>query len=115
MLGAGPACPPTVRGGPCGQSLSRGSPTPAPARVTERRGHGSERSVLGRRFLETQLLSGIISLLHTLWVTNLGDKGVASEGPASCQPGSQEPQKLLALHLVNEFLYVLVALTRHLR
>uniref|UniRef100_M3XPW4 URB1 ribosome biogenesis homolog n=1 Tax=Mustela putorius furo TaxID=9669 RepID=M3XPW4_MUSPF len=71
--------------------------------------------ILESRFLETQLLSNIISLLHTLWVTNLGDKGVASEGPASCQPGSQEPQKLLALHLVNEFLYVLVALTRHLR
>ncbi|XP_047576986.1 nucleolar pre-ribosomal-associated protein 1 [Lutra lutra] len=71
--------------------------------------------ILESRFLETQLLSNIISLLHTLWVTNLGDKGVALEGQASCQPGSQEPQKLLALHLVNEFLYVLVALTRHLR
>ncbi|XP_077935470.1 nucleolar pre-ribosomal-associated protein 1 [Halichoerus grypus] len=71
--------------------------------------------ILESKFLETQLLSNIISLLHTLWVTNLGDKGVASEGQPSCQPGSQEPPKLLALHLVNEFLYVLVALTRHLR
>ncbi|XP_027441652.2 nucleolar pre-ribosomal-associated protein 1 isoform X1 [Zalophus californianus] len=71
--------------------------------------------ILESKFLETQLLSNIISLLHTLWVTNLGDKGVASEGQPSCQPGSQEPPKMLALHLVNEFLYVLVVLTRHLR
>uniref|UniRef100_A0A452UTE7 URB1 ribosome biogenesis homolog n=1 Tax=Ursus maritimus TaxID=29073 RepID=A0A452UTE7_URSMA len=71
--------------------------------------------ILESKFLETQLLSNIISLLHTLWVTNLGDKGVASEGQPSCQPGSQEPPKLLALHLVNEFLYVLIVLTRHLR
>ncbi|XP_002929391.2 nucleolar pre-ribosomal-associated protein 1 isoform X1 [Ailuropoda melanoleuca] len=71
--------------------------------------------ILESKFLETQLLSSIISLLHTLWVTNLGDKGVVSEGQPSCQPGSQEPPKLLALHLVNEFLYVLIVLTRHLR
>ncbi|KAM5335146.1 nucleolar pre-ribosomal-associated protein 1 isoform 2-T2 [Glossophaga mutica] len=60
------------------------------------------------RFLETQLLSNIISLLHTLWVTNLGDKGA--------EPGNQPgAPKLLALHLVNEFLYVLTALSKHLR
>lgn len=90
-------------------------PTLAPAEVAERRGYGSERSVFGFRFLETQLLSNIISLLHTLWVTNLGDKGVESEGLPPHKPGSQEPPKLLALHLVNEFLYVLIVLTKHLR
>ncbi|XP_043449674.1 nucleolar pre-ribosomal-associated protein 1 [Prionailurus bengalensis] len=71
--------------------------------------------ILESKFLETQLLSNIISLLHTLWVTNLGDKGVESEGPPPRKPGSQEPPKLLALHLVNEFLYVLIVLTKHLR
>ncbi|XP_029794526.1 nucleolar pre-ribosomal-associated protein 1 [Suricata suricatta] len=71
--------------------------------------------ILESKFLETQLLSGIISLLHTLWVTNLGDRGVESEGPPPCKPGSREPPKLLALHLVDEFLYVLLVLTKHLR
>lgn len=89
--------------------------TPAPTEVAERRGRDSEPSVFGFRFLETQLLSSIISLLHTLWVTNLGDKGVESEGPPPCKPGSREPPKLLALHLVDEFLYVLLVLTKHLR
>ncbi|XP_053513946.1 nucleolar pre-ribosomal-associated protein 1 isoform X2 [Artibeus jamaicensis] len=67
------------------------------------------------RFLETQLLSNIISLLHTLWVTNLGDKGTEPGSQPPGPPTSQEPPKLLALHLVNEFLYVLTALMKHLR
>lgn len=75
----------------------------------------SERCVLGFRFLETQVLSSIISLLHTLWVTNLGDKGVEWGSQPPRQSGPQEPPKLLALHLVNEFLYVLTVLTKHLR
>uniref|UniRef100_A0A6I8NTW3 URB1 ribosome biosis homolog n=1 Tax=Ornithorhynchus anatinus TaxID=9258 RepID=A0A6I8NTW3_ORNAN len=65
--------------------------------------------VLEKKLLPGRLLSGIISLVHTLWVTNLGDKG--SEEPAS-QP--QAP-KLLALHFVGEFLYVLTVLARQLR
>ncbi|XP_074216765.1 nucleolar pre-ribosomal-associated protein 1 isoform X3 [Camelus bactrianus] len=66
------------------------------------------------KFLETPLLSNVISLLHTLWVTNLGDRGaeVGEQPPRSL--GSQEPPKLLALHLVNEFLYVLLVLLKHL-
>ncbi|XP_013359577.1 PREDICTED: nucleolar pre-ribosomal-associated protein 1 isoform X2 [Chinchilla lanigera] len=71
--------------------------------------------IVESRFLDTQLLSNVISLLHTLWVTNLGDKGVEGESQPPRQPGSQEPRKLLALHLVSEFLYVLVALLKHLR
>ncbi|XP_006153927.1 nucleolar pre-ribosomal-associated protein 1 isoform X2 [Tupaia chinensis] len=70
--------------------------------------------ILESRFLETPLLSQVISLLHTLWTTNLGDKA-EGQGPPPGQPSSQESPKLLALHLVNEFLYVLVVLTRHLR
>nr|XP_045005355.1 nucleolar pre-ribosomal-associated protein 1 isoform X2 [Jaculus jaculus] len=71
--------------------------------------------VLEDKFLETQLLSNVISLLHTLWVTNLGDKGMEEESRPPQQAGSREPRKLLALHLVNEFLYVLITLTKHLR
>lgn len=61
------------------------------------------------------MLSNIISLVHTLWVTNLGDKGVEVGSQFRCKPGSQDPPKLLALHVVNEFLYVLLVLMRHLR
>lgn len=67
------------------------------------------------RFVETRLLSNVISLLHTLWVTNLGNKAPERGGQPPCQPGSHESQKMLALHMVNEFLYVLIALTKHLR
>ncbi|XP_023597066.1 nucleolar pre-ribosomal-associated protein 1 [Trichechus manatus latirostris] len=71
--------------------------------------------ILESRFLETQLLSNIISLVHTLWVTNLGDRMVEPKSQPPCKRGSQEPPKLLALHLIDEFLYVLVALMKHLR
>ncbi|CAH6792538.1 nucleolar pre-ribosomal-associated protein 1 [Phodopus roborovskii] len=71
--------------------------------------------ILESGFVETQLLSNVISLLHTLWVTNLGSRaGEQGEQPPG-RPGSQESQKMLALHIVNEFLYVLIALTKHLR
>ncbi|KAK2490694.1 hypothetical protein MC885_003320 [Smutsia gigantea] len=72
-------------------------------------------NILESKFLETPLLCSIISLLHTLWVTNLGDRGVESGSQPPCKPGSQEPPKLLALHLVDEFLYVLIVLVKHLR
>ncbi|XP_006983601.1 nucleolar pre-ribosomal-associated protein 1 isoform X1 [Peromyscus maniculatus bairdii] len=71
--------------------------------------------ILESRFVETRLLSNVISLLHTLWVTNLGNKAPEQGGQPPCQPGSHESQKMLALHMVNEFLYVLIALTKHLR
>nr|XP_058152142.1 nucleolar pre-ribosomal-associated protein 1 isoform X2 [Dasypus novemcinctus] len=71
--------------------------------------------ILEDKFLETPLLSNVISLVHMLWVTNLGDKGVEVGSQPAGTPGSQEPPKLLALHLVNEFLYVLLMLMKHLR
>lgn len=71
--------------------------------------------MLRHRFLETQLLSSITCLLHTLWVTSLGDKGAEWGGQPPRPPGPQKPPKLLALHLVNEFLYVLLVLAKHLR
>nr|XP_035139206.2 nucleolar pre-ribosomal-associated protein 1 isoform X2 [Callithrix jacchus] len=71
--------------------------------------------ILESKFLATPLLSNVIALLHTLWVTNLGDKAVEWESQRPCQPSSREPPKRLALHLVNEFLYVLIVLMKHLR
>ncbi|XP_021064784.1 nucleolar pre-ribosomal-associated protein 1 [Mus pahari] len=71
--------------------------------------------ILESRFVETQLLSNVISLLHTLWVTNLGNKAPEERSQPPCQADSHEPEKMLALHVVNEFLYVLIALTKHLR
>ena len=71
--------------------------------------------MFGFRFVETRLLSNVISLLHTLWVTNLGNKALEQGGRPPCQPGSQESQKMLPLHIVDEFLYVLITLTTHLR
>lgn len=71
--------------------------------------------MFGFRFVETQLLSNVISLLHILWVTNLGSKMPEERSQPPYQTGSQESEKMLALHVVNEFLYVLIALTKHLR
>lgn len=72
-------------------------------------------NVLESKCLETELLSNLISLLHTLWVTTLGNREVEPGAQPPCKPGSQELPKLLALHLVDEFLYVLLVLTKHLR
>lgn len=71
--------------------------------------------ILESRFVETQLLSNVISLLHTLWVTSLGNKAAEQGAQPSCQPASHESQKTLALHVVTEFLCVLIALTKLLR
>nr|XP_038944354.1 nucleolar pre-ribosomal-associated protein 1 isoform X1 [Rattus norvegicus] len=71
--------------------------------------------ILESRFIETQLLSNVISLLHTLWVTNLGSRAAEERSQLPCQTDCHESEKTLALHMVNEFLYVLVALTKHLR
>lgn len=57
----------------------------------------------------------MICLLHTLWMTNLGDKEVQADEQPAGRPGPREPPKMLALHLVNEFLYVFLSLAKHLR
>ncbi|XP_009955891.1 PREDICTED: nucleolar pre-ribosomal-associated protein 1 [Leptosomus discolor] len=64
--------------------------------------------ILEKRFLENKLLDKIISLLHTLWLTNLG-------GKRESKNQSQENRKFLPIQLVNEFLYVLIALIKHIR
>ncbi|XP_030921106.1 nucleolar pre-ribosomal-associated protein 1 [Geospiza fortis] len=63
---------------------------------------------LERRFLENKVIHKIISLVHTLWLTNLGDK-------RQNKNQSWENRKLLPIQLVNEFLCVLVALIKHIR
>nr|XP_054511019.1 nucleolar pre-ribosomal-associated protein 1 [Agelaius phoeniceus] len=63
---------------------------------------------LEKRFLENKVIHKIISLVHTLWLTNSGDKR-QNKNP------SQESRKLLPIQLVNEFLSVLVALIKHVR
>ncbi|NWX15708.1 NPA1P protein, partial [Aegotheles bennettii] len=64
--------------------------------------------ILEKRFLENKLLDKIISLLHTLWITNLG-------GKRESKNQSQENRKFLPIQLVNEFLYVLITLIKHIR
>ncbi|XP_068038864.1 nucleolar pre-ribosomal-associated protein 1 isoform X1 [Anomalospiza imberbis] len=63
---------------------------------------------LEKRFLENKVINKIISLLHTLWLTNLGDK-------RENKNQSQENRKLLPIQLINEFLCVLVTLIKHIR
>uniref|UniRef100_A0A8C6N9L5 Uncharacterized protein n=1 Tax=Melopsittacus undulatus TaxID=13146 RepID=A0A8C6N9L5_MELUD len=64
--------------------------------------------ILEKRFLENKILNKIISLLHTLWLTNLG-------GKREIKNQSQEKRKFLPIQLVNEFLYVLITLIKHIR
>uniref|UniRef100_UPI00398EA5A0 nucleolar pre-ribosomal-associated protein 1 isoform X1 n=2 Tax=Pristiophorus japonicus TaxID=55135 RepID=UPI00398EA5A0 len=56
--------------------------------------------ILQRRVLENRLISDLISLLHTLWRTNLGNK--------------EKTRKFLPLLFINEFLYVLTEMIRHI-
>ncbi|NXG73591.1 NPA1P protein, partial [Baryphthengus martii] len=64
--------------------------------------------ILEKRFLENKLLNKIVSLLHTLWLTNSG-------GKRENMDQSQGNRKLLPIQLVNEFLYVLLTLIKHIR
>ncbi|XP_072369540.1 nucleolar pre-ribosomal-associated protein 1 [Scyliorhinus torazame] len=56
--------------------------------------------ILQRRVFERRLIPDLISLLHTLWVTNLGNK--------------EKTKRFMPLPLINEFLYVLTVLIRHI-
>uniref|UniRef100_A0A6J0TW72 Nucleolar pre-ribosomal-associated protein 1 n=1 Tax=Pogona vitticeps TaxID=103695 RepID=A0A6J0TW72_9SAUR len=69
-------------------------------------------SVLEKRFLENKILNHVISLVHTLWVTNLGDKQ-KSLGMISKE--LQKDQKFLPLQLISEFLHILIMLLKHIR
>ncbi|XP_007493354.2 nucleolar pre-ribosomal-associated protein 1 isoform X1 [Monodelphis domestica] len=71
--------------------------------------------ILGKKFLENQVLSNIISLLHTLWLSNLGNKRMEIQDDHPCELVAPQSPKLLPLQFVNEFLYVMVVLVRYLR
>ncbi|XP_066475924.1 nucleolar pre-ribosomal-associated protein 1 [Tiliqua scincoides] len=69
--------------------------------------------ILEKSFLENKVLNHVVSLLHTLWITNLGDK---QKSPRTLHRKElRENQKFLPLQLVNEFLHVLIALLKHIR
>uniref|UniRef100_A0A8D2JBQ1 URB1 ribosome biogenesis homolog n=1 Tax=Varanus komodoensis TaxID=61221 RepID=A0A8D2JBQ1_VARKO len=70
-------------------------------------------SILEKRVLENKMLNHVISLVHTLWLTNLGDKQKALG--ISCKEELQENQKFLPLQLVSEFLHILITLLKHIR
>ncbi|XP_054247582.1 nucleolar pre-ribosomal-associated protein 1 [Indicator indicator] len=63
---------------------------------------------LENRLLENKLLNKIISLLRTLWLTNLGSKKKSKNQ-------SKENRKFLPVQIVNEFLYVLITLIKYIR
>ncbi|XP_019379437.1 PREDICTED: nucleolar pre-ribosomal-associated protein 1 [Gavialis gangeticus] len=73
--------------------------------------------ILEKKFLENKVLTSVISLVHTLWVTNLGDKGrmMSTEAPNEKELQPQKIPKFLPLQLINEFLYVLIMLVKHIR
>ncbi|XP_048349854.1 nucleolar pre-ribosomal-associated protein 1 isoform X2 [Sphaerodactylus townsendi] len=69
--------------------------------------------ILQKRFLENKMLNYVVSLVHTLWVTNLGDKHKLLQ--TSCGKKLLESQKFLPLQIVSEFLHVLIQLLKHIR
>ncbi|KAM3934667.1 nucleolar pre-ribosomal-associated protein 1 [Leptodactylus fuscus] len=70
-------------------------------------------NILGKWYVENKLLGTVITLLHNLWFTNLGNKEKTKSKEEEEKAGEQE--KFLPLHLVNEFLSVLMILLRHIR
>ncbi|XP_029459452.1 nucleolar pre-ribosomal-associated protein 1 isoform X2 [Rhinatrema bivittatum] len=71
--------------------------------------------ILNKRYLESRLLASVISLLHKLWVTNLGDKDTQVSYVVSCKEGLPKIPKFLPLQLINEFLSVLLTLIQHIQ
>ncbi|OCT93833.1 hypothetical protein XELAEV_18011503mg [Xenopus laevis] len=71
--------------------------------------------ILEKRYLENKLLENLISLLHNLWLTNLGKRVSSMASGAQDKDELVKEQKLLPLHLVSEFVSVLVAMIRHIR
>ncbi|ETE73475.1 Nucleolar pre-ribosomal-associated protein 1, partial [Ophiophagus hannah] len=70
-------------------------------------------SIVKKRFLENKLLICMISLIDTLWKTNLGNKQTSLS--SSSQLELKENQKFLPIQLINEFLHVLLTLLNHIR
>ncbi|XP_051781694.1 nucleolar pre-ribosomal-associated protein 1 isoform X2 [Erpetoichthys calabaricus] len=67
-------------------------------------------SILQQRYLEDKSLSKIISLVHSLWITNLSNK----EKDEDCRLDPKS-KKFLPLSMVNEFWNLLTIILRHIR
>ncbi|XP_041128043.1 nucleolar pre-ribosomal-associated protein 1-like [Polyodon spathula] len=70
--------------------------------------------ILEKRIIENKLLSSIISLVHNLWNTNLGDKENDDSDESLLEKKTHRTAKFLPLPLINEFLGVLTVLIRHI-
>ncbi|MBN3325103.1 NPA1P protein, partial [Atractosteus spatula] len=70
--------------------------------------------VLEKRFIESRILSSLISLVHTLWFTNLGDKESRAVHSAADETPSKT-LKCLPLPLIDEFVRLLLAFIRHIQ
>nr|XP_008105811.1 PREDICTED: nucleolar pre-ribosomal-associated protein 1 isoform X1 [Anolis carolinensis] len=70
-------------------------------------------SVLEKRFLENKMLNQIISLVHNLWFTNLGDKRKALGSPHNKE--LLVNHKFLPLQFISEFLHISITLLKHIR
>ncbi|XP_075710651.1 nucleolar pre-ribosomal-associated protein 1 [Rhinoderma darwinii] len=70
-------------------------------------------NILGKWYVQNKTLGAVITLLNNLWFTNLGKKGKPKSKGEQDKDGEQE--KFLPLHLVNEFLSILMILLRHIR
>ncbi|XP_033865183.3 nucleolar pre-ribosomal-associated protein 1-like [Acipenser ruthenus] len=70
--------------------------------------------ILEKRFIESKLLSSIISLVHNLWNTNLGDKESDDVDESLLGKKTHRTAKCLPLPLINEFVGVLTVLIRHI-
>ncbi|KAA0701697.1 Nucleolar pre-ribosomal-associated protein 1 [Triplophysa tibetana] len=70
--------------------------------------------MIGKRYIDSRLLSRVIELLHKLWFTNLGDKESQTEASDAFEERPQTSGKCLPLPIINEFLSTLLTLIRHL-
>ncbi|XP_066555925.1 nucleolar pre-ribosomal-associated protein 1 [Amia ocellicauda] len=71
--------------------------------------------VLEKRFIESRILSSLISLVHALWFTNLGEKESKEAEDSTDDKKSLKSPKCLPLPLINEFLCLLTVLLRHIQ
>ncbi|XP_063812468.1 nucleolar pre-ribosomal-associated protein 1 [Pseudophryne corroboree] len=72
-------------------------------------------NILGKWYIDNKALGSVISLISNLWFTNLGKKEKAKSRGSLSQEGATDQEKFLPLHLVNEYLGIVMALLRHIR
>ncbi|XP_073718907.1 nucleolar pre-ribosomal-associated protein 1 isoform X1 [Misgurnus anguillicaudatus] len=70
--------------------------------------------LIGKRYIDSRLLSCVIQLLHMLWFTNLGNKENKPAPDGTTEERQQTSGKCLPLPIINEFLCTLLTVIRHL-